>query len=89
MSTCLPVRYLPTYLHHQGMALEIRPEPMRAVDQDTGINASISWKWNGGMCLLPIQVFVCVCACIALQSPIDRHWMIGYGVVITLLLYAR
>ena len=59
---------------------------MRAIDQDTGINASISWKWNGGMYLLPIQVFVCV---LASQSPIDRHWMVGYGVVITLLLYAR
>ena len=30
------------------MPLEIRPEPMRATDQDTNINASIAWKWNGG-----------------------------------------
>ena len=32
----------------QGTGLEIRPEPMRAVDQDAGINASIRYAWNAG-----------------------------------------
>ncbi len=31
------------------MSLEVRPEPLRAVDQDTGINASIRYAWNGGI----------------------------------------
>lgn len=43
----------------QGTGLEIRPEPMRAVDQDAGINASIRYAWNAGICphvwaLMPI-----------------------------------
>ncbi|XP_057376036.1 cadherin EGF LAG seven-pass G-type receptor 1-like [Daphnia carinata] len=32
----------------KGTGLEIRPEPMRAVDQDAGINASIRYAWNAG-----------------------------------------
>lgn len=32
----------------KGIGLEIRPEPMRAVDQDAGINASIRYAWNAG-----------------------------------------
>lgn len=33
------------------MSLEIRPERMRAVDQDAGINATIRYAWNGGFYL--------------------------------------
>jgi len=32
----------------QGSVLEMRPEQMKAVDQDAGINSSIQYSWNGG-----------------------------------------
>ena len=32
----------------QGSVLEMRPEKMKAFDQDVGINASIQFAWNGG-----------------------------------------
>ncbi len=62
------------FLFLQGTGLEIRPEPMRAVDQDAGINASIRYAWNAGNnnnSKLLVWVFFPLFVCLSL-SPVSN-----------------
>ena len=42
----------------QGSWLEMRPEKMKAFDQDLGINSSIQYAWNAGQHILINSIII-------------------------------